>query len=347
MYALLTDDQQDFKSTVDDIAATVGVANPDDLPARQLGEEWRVLAKNGLLELRRRESGVPLASGVEVMVAAQALGERLVPQPFLPSGALTVELLELAGADPAVLDAVVDGSQTFALVLDARLHGLSYQSAEPGRVVMWGGTPETSRGLLLERTDDGARLCVATLEDDPHPSDSFALTQNLRQVTVGEVEPFGRSILDQAALSRWAALALSGICAESVGLMKSALDGAVEYSKLREAYGQPIGSFQAIQHIAADTHVSIEAAYGATCFAAWSVDAATPEEALHAARTAKAYTDSVARTAAENVMQIYGGVGQTWEHIAHFFARRVLINTNLLGNEDHQLELLARPFGKA
>ena len=77
--------------------------------------------------------------------------------------------------------------------------------------------------------------------------------------------------------------------------MRSGLQGVVEYSKERIQYGVPIGSFQAIQHLCAEALVQTEGAASAAKYAAWAVDELEPEEALLAARTAKAYTCSVAR----------------------------------------------------
>jgi len=140
---------------------------------------------------------------------------------------------------------------------------------------------------------------------------------------------------------RTLALTLTAISADTVGLMRQALQGAVDYSKDRIAYGVPTGSFQAIQHMSAECLVMIEAVNGAVNYAGWCVDERGATEALLAARTAKSHAAAVARTVTENVMQIYGGIGQTWEHIAHFYTRRALMNTQLLGAENYQLDHIA------
>ena len=143
------------------------------------------------------------------------------------------------------------------------------------------------------------------------------------------------------AYTRWQALAITTVCADAVGAMRSGLQGVVEYSKERIQYGVPIGSFQAIQHLCAEACVQTEGASSATKYAAWAVDELEPEEALLAARTAKAYTCSVARQVPETVMQVYGGIGQTWEHIAHLFTRRALLDRLLFGDQNEQLSRIA------
>jgi alkylation response protein AidB-like acyl-CoA dehydrogenase len=77
--------------------------------------------------------------------------------------------------------------------------------------------------------------------------------------------------------------------------------------------------------------VKITGTAGTMNYAAWSIDELAPAEALLAARTAKAYAASVGRQVCETVMQVYGGLGQTWESIAHLYLRRVMVSTYLLG----------------
>jgi alkylation response protein AidB-like acyl-CoA dehydrogenase len=119
--------------------------------------------------------------------------------------------------------------------------------------------------------------------------------------------------------------------------MSSALTRAVDYAKERVQYGVKIGSFQAIQHLCADALVQIEASASLNRYAAWAVDALPCEEALLAARVAKAYSSSVAREVTETVMQVFGGIGQTWEHVAHLHTRRALTDRALFGDESQHL----------
>jgi alkylation response protein AidB-like acyl-CoA dehydrogenase len=123
--------------------------------------------------------------------------------------------------------------------------------------------------------------------------------------------------------------------------MREALQRAVDYAKERVQYGVPIGSFQAIQHLCADTLVQVEATASAVRYAAWALDELAPGEALLAARTAKAHMAGVARDVTETVMQVFGGIGQTWEHIAHVFTRRALVDRQLLGDGPTQLDAIA------
>jgi alkylation response protein AidB-like acyl-CoA dehydrogenase len=123
--------------------------------------------------------------------------------------------------------------------------------------------------------------------------------------------------------------------------MRGGVDGVVAYTKERVEFGVPVASFQAVQHLCADALVKVEGAASTVKYAAWAVDELHPTEALLAARTAKAYAADVARDVGEIVLQVYGGVGQTWEHIAHFFLRRMMLSSHVLGDASVQLECIA------
>ena len=126
-------------------------------------------------------------------------------------------------------------------------------------------------------------------------------------------------------LSRWTALALALTSADLTGVMDGAVHLACEYAKARTQYGAAIGSFQAVQHMLADAFTLTEGARSITRHAAWGVDALPGPEALAAAAAAKAYSARAARTVCETVIQVHGGVGNTWECLAHVFLRRALL----------------------
>jgi alkylation response protein AidB-like acyl-CoA dehydrogenase len=111
--------------------------------------------------------------------------------------------------------------------------------------------------------------------------------------------------------------------AEAVGAASAALDLAVAYAKEREQFGRAIGSFQAVQHILADAHVLRETAWSAALYAAAALDEDAPD-AVEATTIAKAYASRAARTVVQHALQVFGGIGFTWEHDLHLFLRRVL-----------------------
>ena len=143
-------------------------------------------------------------------------------------------------------------------------------------------------------------------------------------------------------LLAWEALAVTLTAADLVGVMEGAIELAATYARERRQYGVPIGSFQAVQHLLAEAKTLSEGALSAMLYAAWAVDALEPAEARAAAAVAKAYAARSARTVCETAIQVHGGIGNTWECMAHVFLRRALLSTELFGGESSQLALLAQ-----
>ena len=104
-----------------------------------------------------------------------------------------------------------------------------------------------------------------------------------------------------------------------------------DYATERRQYGAAIGSFQAVQHLLADAFVAMEGSRSISLHAAWAVDALPADDALAAAAMAKAYSARAARTVCETAIQVHGGIGNTWECLAHVYLRRALLSSDLLG----------------
>jgi Acyl-CoA dehydrogenase, C-terminal domain len=156
------------------------------------------------------------------------------------------------------------------------------------------------------------------------PSESVDLTNAL----VGVVEsPAQLAGVSEEDAGRWRALALTVTCADLVGSARGAQTLAVDYAKLREQYGATIGSYQAVGHLLAESLALIEGAVSVSRHAAWAVDELPAVEALEAARVAKIYCARAARTVCETSIQVHGGIGNTWECLAHIYLRRVLAAT--------------------
>ncbi len=102
-----------------------------------------------------------------------------------------------------------------------------------------------------------------------------------------------------------------------------------DYAKIREQYGKSIGSYQAVAHLLAESLALIEGSVSILRHAAWAVDELDPAEAIRAGRFAKVYCARAARTVCETAIQVHGGIGNTWECLAHVFLRRALTSTQL------------------
>ena len=153
---------------------------------------------------------------------------------------------------------------------------------------------------------------------------SVDLTASLADVVESPAE---LAELAEEDSGRWYALALATTAADMVGAARGTHALATEYAKVREQYGAPIGSYQAVGHLLAEALALIEGSISVSRHAAWAVDALPVREAIEAARIAKIYCARAAMTVCETSIQVHGGIGNTWECLAHVYLRRVLAAT--------------------
>ena len=155
-------------------------------------------------------------------------------------------------------------------------------------------------------------------------SESVDLTRCLAGVVESPAEV---DELSEDDAGRWRALALTVTCADLVGAARGAHALACEYAKVREQYGATIGSYQAVGHLLAESLALIEGSISVLRHAAWAVDELPVAEAIEVARVAKIYCARAALTVCETSIQVHGGIGNTWECLAHIYLRRVLAAT--------------------
>jgi alkylation response protein AidB-like acyl-CoA dehydrogenase len=289
---------------------------------------------SGWRELRMpSDEGGPWASAVEVAVVAEELGRSLADVAFV-GPTMAADLRRLAGAAPAnapetiVLTADLsdlarsrDGHRPEGgLAVDERgaASALTLVSGQPGSI---SGSRWGVGSLALARADDGTGVGVdLTRVVASCPQDASVVPL---PAPAGSLEP--------GALTRWLGLGLAVTSADLVGVMRGALALAAGYARARRQYGAAIGSFQAIQHLLADAQVAIEGSRSVALHAAWAVDALPGPDALATASSAKAYCGRAARAVCETAIQVHGGIGNTWECLAHVYLRRALLSTELFG----------------
>ncbi len=279
---------------------------------------------SGWRELRvGMEEGAPLASGVETMIVAEELGRGLGDVAFL-GPTLAAELRRLAGAPPSPT------VETVALAID--LLSLAGTVKGETRSAVAIDVQGSSTALLLVPGSEGHVLAQTDLNSAAGGLDLTRPSMMLGPpLTVAHVEAAERPIAPDD-LTRWTALGLSLTCADLVGTMRGAVELGRTYATQRRQYDAAIGSFQAIQHMLADALVLMEGARSVTLHAAWAVDALPPSEAMAAAAAAKAYCARAARGVCETVIQVHGGIGNTWECLAHVYLRRALLSSGILGD---------------
>ena len=336
MDARLTEEQRLIQTTAEQLARDLGMQTPAVPAAEAERRGWLRMAEAGLLGMRVSESagGSPTSSD-EVALVAEQLGRFLVPLPFLGSAVCASELLRRARASDEVQRKLSEGQLRLAPVLDRSLSRWC-RPGEPG--VAW-DSAGASAGLRLDA--QGARIEAVELGA---PLECQDLTRQLRAVPADakyvDLGDLGGKV-DPIAQTRVLALAMSAFASDLVGVMQGALEHAVGYIKEREQFGVKVGSFQALQHIAAELLVSVEGARGCAWYGAWATEALEPDEALLAARAAKAYTSERARDVCETGIQLHGGIGMTWESPCHVFLRRALLGRQCFGDEHVQLRAIS------
>jgi hypothetical protein len=319
-------DREEFvlvRDMVRSLATRFGATSADEVKPSTRASAQQALDDMGLADLRR--TSPPAATAQECALLAEEHGRHPLTTSLLGTVLLAPELLRLLGADQDT-----HTTPTIALTRELRF---------PGR---------TSTDLVAWDCEGADSALCVTVEGtvgrvELGPSaPSTDLVRSVRAVpSDGPVEVVGR--LTAPDQLRWQAYALVVVAAELVGAAGSFVEQAVQYARVRHQYGQPIGSFQAVQHLLADATVLVEACTSVTRYAAWCLDNESPERALAAARVAKAEVNSSALEAVYAGMQVFGGIAQTWEHIAHLYLRKVRLGATLLATTAELLPALAVP----
>jgi hypothetical protein len=322
-----TREQRELEAAATRLAERLGVGAVGDLDdddrrtrldAAVVQAGWRELRTGG------RE---PLASGVEAALVTRALARRVCDVAFV-GPVLAHDLLRRAGVDDTSTRTVAVGADLGAL---ARGSGVAVDAG--GCTDALALAPEAAAGAL--------RVIALPIDASDDGGTGVDLTRRTCPVTAPSGAPALGAIGDDELLA-WEALATVLTAADLVGVTEGALELATGYARQRCQFGAPIGSFQAVQHLLADAKTLAEGSLSALLYASWAVDALEPAAARAAAAVAKAYAVRAARTVCEMAIQVHGGIGNTWECMAHVFLRRALVSSELFGDDGAQLALLAR-----
>src|SRR5262249_43537095 len=138
---------------------------------------------------------------------------------------------------------------------------------------------------------------------------------------------------------------LIATAADALGAARAVMTLAIEYAKVRKQFGQVIGSFQAIQHLCVDMYETVELARSGVIHALWAADNADPDERHLSALGAKAFAGRLA-SVGDTAIQVFGGIGYTWEHDAHLYLKRLLGFSAYLGGPDTYLTELGAQLAK-
>ncbi len=301
---------------------------------------------------------------VEVMLIAEALGHALVIEPYVDTAVVAAGLLLRSGSTAAgpVLEEIASGTAIVALAAAEAESGDRWQDVQTtasrdgddwvlsGDKIMVMNAPVATHLLITAQTAGGISLFLVdvttlpaglTLHSYRTVDDRRAADLELRELRLpgdallgaeGEAWPSIAQARDEGA---------TAVCAEAVGNMRKVLADTVEYAKQRQQFGQPIGSFQALQHRMVDMHMELEQSVSAVYLAVLNLetDAHTRARSVSAA---KATIGRAARFIGQNAVQLHGGMGMTEElAIGHYFKRLTAVQYEY-GSTDYHVTRYAK-----
>lgn len=295
------------------------------------------------------ERGGAGASAREVAVVLEELGRALAPVPFLSSAVEAAAVLR--ESESALLEEVAAGERTAALLVpfstapDGDLPRMSVDGSGrlSGRVTSVAGALDADVLLAAVETVEGTAVHALRASDVTVASFvSLDMTRPLADVTVdgapGElvVHPGSGEAAFRDALQTGAAL----LASEQVGVSAWCVETTLAYLKERKQFGRAVGGFQALKHRLADLFVESESASAAARYAAGALAVGADDVAI-ATAVASSYCGDVAVHAAEEAVQLHGGIGMTWEHPAHLYLKRAKADQIGRGGPGHHRQVLA------
>jgi pimeloyl-CoA dehydrogenase small subunit len=335
---------------------------------------WGKFAEQGLLGLPfSEEDGGFGAGAVETMIVMEALGHSLVLEPYLPTVIIAGGFLRRAGSaaqKAAHLPGIIDGSKTFAfaqleknsrwdlgdVTTTAKKKGDGWVIDGEKFVVLNGEAADTlvvtarTAGGQRDRSGVGVFLVPADAKGVSRKGYPTQDGQRAADITFTGVEVGADAVIGDPAngLPLVEAVvddARTALCAEAVGLMDESLTTTVEYIKTRKQFGVPIGSFQVLQHRAADMFVATEQARSMAMFATMAAEFDDAKERANAISAAKVQIGKSGKFVGQQSIQLHGGIGMTMEaKIGHYFKRLTMIEQTF-GDTEHHLTQVSNGGG--
>jgi len=335
-------------------AGWLGILVPEDLGGAGLSllDAVVLLGEMG----RAVVPGPFLASSVAATLALRHAGSRAQQKAWLPrmaKGEAVATLALVEGPEPR-FDGVgvqarahpradgfrLDGTKLFVdaansadLMLAAFRRGAPPREAKPASSGSFDGVAL----FAVERSAPGLAIEPLVSLDETRRSCEVRFSN----VRVGREAVLPRS---SAALARVLDGGAIAVAAECLGGAERALELAVDYVRTREQFGRPVGSFQAVQHLAAEAVAAIEPARALLWHAGWAFDA-RPREAPLAAAMAKVACAEVFRAVSRTAIEMFGGIGFTFENDMHLYFKRALANATAFGDGSFHRERVAQLAG--
>lgn len=339
MVATVTDEQFAARALVRDWArnATSGPGGTAAIRDVERGEPdaWRPvfsrLADLGIFGVAIPEESGGAGGSIEDLCAM--IGE--AAKVLVPGPVATTALATLVVTDPDLLEALAAGERFAGLALEGDVRFDDATSKASGTLPFVLGASNTVRGAVLLAPAGGKWLLIDVggegVQVEPLRATDFS-------------RPLARVVLSSAAATvasengeRVERLAATVLAAEAAGITRWALETAVDYAKVREQFGKPIGSFQAIKHLCAEMLCRAEQAEVAAADAARAAAEGDEAQFSLAAAVAASTCITAVKANVRDCIQVLGGIGCTWEHDAHLYLRRAHAIGRFLGGAERWL----------
>jgi alkylation response protein AidB-like acyl-CoA dehydrogenase len=297
-----------------------------DLLAKDHSVDWASLVDAGWVGLEVPEQfGGAGATFAEVAVICEEMGRAASTTSFLGSAVLAVgalKALQPSQTRDRLLTDVASGAARIAVALDTEF------------------VPDADGAdRILVVTNDGVAVADPTVTPQP------VLDETRRLASIGGGDVSERLQFEGDAgeqLQRLRHRAAVAVACDSLGLCEAMLSATVGYAKVRQQFGRPIGSFQAVKHACADMAVSIAVSRQLVEAAVQAIAEGWADGGV-AAAMAKSYVCGTAVDIVGKAMQLHGGIGYTWESGIHVYLKRAALNRSLFGSPaDHRRELAKR-----
>jgi alkylation response protein AidB-like acyl-CoA dehydrogenase len=311
-----SDDQQAIKRTASEfLSARFKPEHVRELAESKAHDEdaWKEMCELGWagIFIDEAHGGQGLGT-IELVILMEELGYALAPVPFLSNAAAGLAL-QFAGTDEQKtrwLPGIASGEARGTVGLPRDGEASLVPDADGADLIV---LFTTEGGFIVEREN-----C------DLDPIDTIDPTRSFARVRAEGGDPL---VGDGGDAPYRIATALA---AELTGVAQRAMEMAVEYARERKQFGRPIGSYQAISHRCAQMLLEVEGARSASYYAGWCADA-EPETLPLAASMAKAYASDAGWRVTTSALQVFGGIGFTWEHDLHFVIKRAKLDGVLYG----------------
>jgi alkylation response protein AidB-like acyl-CoA dehydrogenase len=272
---------------------------------------------------------------LELALTARELGRSAAPSASWLQSAIVVGAL---ADEPELIGAALESGEITALAVRAdRIPATtSVQSSDDrlhGRIPCVLGAARARRFVVPVPHGDATSLWLVDSAAGGlgiHPRPLLDRSRDVADISLNNVPARRLEIDVTAALGEIATRAAVLVAADALGASERMLELAVDYSKQRQQFGRPIGSFQAVKHAAAQMLVTVESSLSIVCYAAQSAEERLPERATHAA-VAKAQVTGGGAELADSALTLHGAIGYTWEHDLHLHYKRAKLDRVLFG----------------